>query len=268
MRVFISWSGERSKEVGELLDDWLQCVLQAINPWMSSKDIDRGAIWFSEINDQLKDTAIGIICLTRDNKEKPWILFESGALAKGLNSNRVCTFLIDLSPTDVEDPLAQFNHTLPDKAGVWSLVHTLNNALGEESLKEKILEKVFETYWPQFESRFKEIISKTPMISKVEKRDNNDILNELLYLSRGLEKRVRTIENNQRSSISESIVKRMPKDEADKLIIKMVESGWTLNDVCKEMEGMVPINFIRNCYMHYKEKFNNEIIEEAIQTNP
>ncbi|CAC9976768.1 hypothetical protein [Flavobacterium panici] len=53
MKVFISWSGERSKKVAELLDDWLQCVIQAVNPWMSSKDIDRGALWFTEINDQL-----------------------------------------------------------------------------------------------------------------------------------------------------------------------------------------------------------------------
>ena len=89
MRVFLSWSGERSRRVAELLDDWLQCVIQAADPWMSSKDIDRGALWFSEITDQLANTAIGVVCLTKENKNKPWILFESGALAKGISSNRV-----------------------------------------------------------------------------------------------------------------------------------------------------------------------------------
>ncbi len=151
MNVFLSWSGERSKAVAELLDEWLQCVIQAVEPWMSSKDIDRGSLWFSEINDQLQNTSIGIICLTNENKTKPWILFEAGALAKGLSTNRVCTFLIDLEPTDIGTPLSQFNHTLPDQSGLWELVRTLNTSLKESSLKEKILEQVFEVYWAKFE---------------------------------------------------------------------------------------------------------------------
>lgn len=161
MKVFISWSGERSKEIGNLLSGWLQCVLQAIRPWISCKDIDRGSLWFSEITEQLKDVSLGIICLTKENKERPWILFEAGALAKGLNSNRVCTFLIDLQPQDVKDPLAQFNHTLPNKDNLYKLVSTLNNSLGPEKLDPSVLEKVFETYWPQFNKKFNEIIEET-----------------------------------------------------------------------------------------------------------
>lgn len=113
VKVFISWSGARSKEVAELMRDWIRCVLQVTRPWISTRDLDRGSIWFGEINEQLKDTGIGIICLTQENKNRPWILFEAGALMKGLTVNRVCTFLIDLEPKDVEDPLAQFNHTFP-----------------------------------------------------------------------------------------------------------------------------------------------------------
>ncbi|MGL6401348.1 toll/interleukin-1 receptor domain-containing protein [Aeromonas hydrophila] len=115
MKVFLSWSGERSRLVATLLDEWLRCVLQAIRPWISTKDIDRGALWFNEIQDQLQDTTTGIICLTQENKERPWILFEAGALAKGLSTSRVCTLLVDLKPSDIKDPLAQLNHTLPDR---------------------------------------------------------------------------------------------------------------------------------------------------------
>ena len=97
MKIFISWSGERSRQVADLLSNWIQCVLQAVDPWLSSKDIDRGSLWFSEITNQLSNTHNGIVCLTKANLNKPWILFESGALAKGLNSNRVYTFLIDLT---------------------------------------------------------------------------------------------------------------------------------------------------------------------------
>jgi len=100
---------------------------------VSSRDIDKGSLWFNEINDQLKDTKVGIVCLTKENRENPWILFESGALAKGLSANRVCTFLIDLSPADIENPMAQFNHTMPDKEGMRSLLDTINKELEENS---------------------------------------------------------------------------------------------------------------------------------------
>lgn len=205
MKVFISWSGDRSKLVAELLDDWIQCVIQAVDPWMSSKDIDRGALWFTEISDQLSNTSVGIVCLTKENKDKPWILFESGALAKGLSSNRVCTFLIDLSPTDLENPLAQFNHTFPTRDSVWELVRTINLTLKEKALKESILEKVFDTYWSQFEEDFKRIIDTTPVTEIIAKRKDNDIMLDVLSTVRLLDRRLRSIEsNNDRRSINEN----------------------------------------------------------------
>lgn len=204
MKVFISWSGDRSKQVAELLDDWIQCVIQAVDPWMSSKDIDRGALWFTEISDQLSNTSVGIVCLTKENKDKPWILFESGALAKGLSSNRVCTFLIDLSPTDLENPLAQFNHTFPTRDSVWELVRTINLTLKEKALKESILEKVFDTYWAQFEIDFKKIIETTPEIEIKAKRKDDDIMLDVLSTVRMLDRRIRSMEsNNERQMISD-----------------------------------------------------------------
>lgn len=194
MKVFISWSGQRSKEVAELLSDWVKCVLQASKPWISTRDIDKGAIWFSEISDQLKDTAAGIVCLTAENKDKPWILFETGALAKGLSTNRVCTFLIDLKPSDIEDPLAQFNHTMPDESSLWGLICSLNNCLGVDRLDERILKQVFGTYWPQFDQRFADIIQKTPAKTKPKARTEESILGEILENTRVLSSRVRDLE--------------------------------------------------------------------------
>lgn len=210
MKVFISWSGDRSKKVAELLDDWIQCVIQAVDPWMSSKDIDRGALWFTEITDQLASTSIGIICLTKENKHKPWILFESGALAKGLTSNRVCTFLIDLAPTDLENPLAQFNHTFPIRDSVWELVRTVNLTLKENALKESVLLKVFDTYWPQFEKDFKNIIETTPETEVVTKRKDNDIMLDVLSTVRMLDKRLRSIEANSEvpQTVPEKVIMR------------------------------------------------------------
>jgi len=205
MKIFISWSGKRSKAIAGLMSDWLKCVIQASQPWISTRDIDRGAIWFSEINDKLKDTSVGVVCLTQENKNKPWILFETGALAKGLTTNRVCTFLIDLQPSDLQDPLAQFNHTTPEKNSLWELVRTINDCLKENSLDERILEQVFETYWPQFETKFKNALELNPPDEVVPPRSEQDILSEILNNTRRLSHRIRDLEiqsSNKKSNIS------------------------------------------------------------------
>lgn len=232
MKIFLSWSGEKSRNVAELLNDWLQCVIQAVSPWMSSKDIDRGALWFSEITNQLSNTEIGILCLTKENCIKPWILFEAGALAKGISTNRVCTLLIDLQSTDVENPLAQFNHTMPNKNGIWELVRTINLSLKDKSLKENVLEKVFETYWPQFENKSNDILTEFPIDKKIEIRSESDILTEVLSSIRSLDRRINQI-NNDKVLIGKNNIDRVyiGKDEIiresdlDIEIISMLEKA-------------------------------------------
>lgn len=177
-----------------MLSEWIRCVLQASQPWISTQHIDKGAIWFSEISDQLRDTAAGIVCLTQENKNKPWILFETGALAKGLSANRVCTFLVDLTPTDIEDPLAQFNHTTPDQNSMWRLVNTLNSCLETGRLDERILKQVFDTYWPKFQSDFSAALDATPQEAPVVPRSEDSILAEILANTRSLSSRVRELE--------------------------------------------------------------------------
>lgn len=224
MKIFVSWSGRRSKAVAELMSDWLKCVIQASQPWISTRDIDRGAIWFSEINDKLKDVSVGVVCLTQENKNKPWILFETGALAKGLTTNRVCTFLIDLNPQDLQDPLAQFNHTTPEKGSVWELARTINDCLGEKSLDERILSQVFETYWPQFEEKFKAALKNNPPEEVVPPRTEQDILSEILNNTRSLTHRIRDLEsevNFKSRNMKEHDFDRKPTIE----VLKMLESG-------------------------------------------
>ena len=197
MKVFISWSGERSHRVALLLKTWIKCVLQASDPWISSENIDRGSVWFSNISASLGECVVGIVCLTKSNLKAPWILFEAGALAKGLNNTRVCTFLVDLQPSDIEDPLAQFNHTLPTRDSLKQLVKTLNSQLGERALPEDVFGKVFDKYWPDFENEHKSILSTTNGETADKKmRSSEDILSEVLATVRGLDKRMRIIEND------------------------------------------------------------------------
>src|SRR4051794_450458 len=115
MKVFISWSGTRSKMVAEALRHWLKMLLQAVSPWLSSEDIRLGKRWGSEIATALKDTDFGIVCVTPENVAAPWVLFEAGALSKNLQQAQLCTFLLDMKPTDVEPPLSDFQATSADE---------------------------------------------------------------------------------------------------------------------------------------------------------
>ena len=85
MRVFISWSGTKSRLLAEALRDWIPYVLPSAEPWMSATDIVPGARWSIEIASQLDTANVGIICLTPENIDAPWIMFEAGALSKTLS---------------------------------------------------------------------------------------------------------------------------------------------------------------------------------------
>ena len=219
MKVFISWSGDRSRQVAEYMQSWVRCVIQASRPWVSSHDIESGALWITEINSQLQDTAVGIICLTQANKDNPWILFESGALAKGLSTSRVCTILIDLEPSHIKDPLAQFNHTDPkSKESMWKLVKTINSSQAQEQwIAEVILRQIFDTYWPQFQSALSEILAETnDTTEQTLPPDSNEVLAEILSSLRSLNRRVVGLERN---GVSDSVTAQFIKN-------------WGLLDAC------------------------------------
>ena len=254
MKIFISWSGPQSKKCAEILRDWIKCALQASEPWISSKDIDKGSLWFNEISDQLADTSVGIVCLTQNNKDKPWILFESGALAKGLSVNKVCTLLINLKPSDLDGPLSQFNHTTPDQESMKSLLVTINKELGDKALEDRILDQVFDTYWPNFEEEFAKIEEAVPS-SKEDRprRSSEDLLEEILYTTRTMDKRIRMLE---RGDIEIRHSERVPRDEVIHIIENLIENGSHPQEIRKELRGMAPSGFIMEKAIEIFERKN------------
>jgi hypothetical protein len=245
MKVFLSWSGNRSKEVASLLSEWLCCVIQAIRPWISTRDLDRGSLWFGEINDQLKDTTVGIICLTQENKTRPWILFEAGALAKGLSTSRVCTFLIDLEPKDIEDPLAQFNHTFPAKESILGLVKTLNSALGANGLDIRILDQVFETYWPQFEAKFSDILEQTISNEPSKPRPKEDMLGEILENTRIMSSRIRKLEAEMDRGRKREFLDMSPSMLRDQIYDMVINEGMPNDAVFARFGARVPSSMLK-----------------------
>ena len=198
MKIFVSWSGERSHAVARVLYEWVTAVIQAARPWLSSEDIQRGAQWGPDIGAQLQESSVGIFCLTQKNKTAPWILFEAGAIAKGVPANRICTLLIDLEPSHVVGPLSQFNHTKPTREDMYKLAVTLNAALGESRLDAAQLKKSFDAHWSAFEHDFQLAIDSHPEGGEpAVPPDSNEMLGEILASLRGLSSRMSQLELNQ-----------------------------------------------------------------------
>jgi len=190
MKLFLSWSGIQSHAVAVILKDCIKCVLNDVEPFVSSEDIRKGNRWLIEISKELEEAHFGIICLTRDNLTLPWVIFEAGALSKSIDRSRVCTLLMDgLTPSTVDGPLSHFQATQFDKEDFRKLVFDINRALGERQLPENILSKSFEKWWDELEQDIREIPPNTE--SLIQARPDSEILSELLDLCRFVARSVR-----------------------------------------------------------------------------
>lgn len=274
MKVFISWSEERSRRVAELLRTWLKCVIQNSEPWASTEDIDAGSWWFTEIGNQLADTSIGIICLTEKNKNNPWILFEAGALTKGLSTSRVIPVFIDLKPLDLVPPLSQLNGVKPTQSGIKSLVRTINSSLHEKALALDVLDMVFNTYWPEFEKGFKVIMETTENAPEAQVRDDNDMLREVLSTVRGLDKRIRDVEQGSRNALLAG-TNRVPSFNIDPTSVAKLASQavniYTLNgsnmDIIQIVSDLVITNSVYHNYPENYRKYIVSLILDELSTN-
>jgi hypothetical protein len=184
MKVFISWSGELSCKLAESLKDWLPRVLQSVKPFFS-QDIGKGSRWGHDIAKELQDSSIGIFCITKSNLKAPWIMFEAGALSKYIDSSSVCSILFDgVTNADIVGPLTQFQASTFSKKDIKELIQTINNALPNGKLEPMTLEDTFEKWWPELEQKVQSILSKESTEDQVPKRQDREILEEILELSR------------------------------------------------------------------------------------
>ncbi len=206
MKVFISWSGNKSHKVAMVFREWLPSVIQSLIPYVSSEDIDKGARWSTDIAKELEDSTFGILCVTKDNLHAPWLSFEAGALSKTVDKAYVSPFLFDIKRSEVDGPMLQFQSTIFEKEDIKKLIHTLNKACGEDGITTAMLDRAFDVWYPTLERE----LSQLKEISETEDNDNsvitgeqhtNAIIEEILELTRDNQKLLR----NPDSKISDGI---------------------------------------------------------------
>jgi len=194
VKVFISWSGEKSKAVAKALNDWIPDVLQYVTPFMSDAAIDAGTRPMDVIEGELANTKFGIICVTSDNFNSPWLNFEAGAISKtlGLEPTRVAPLLVDLENNDVNTPLKQFQMKPLDKQGVYAVIRSINKmamADGENSLDEARVTTALDRCWPalQLEIEAAKTISRPLPVTRTTDDKMDEVLESVRLLTNEVE---------------------------------------------------------------------------------
>lgn len=145
VKIFISWSGRRSKQLAEALKGWLPKVIQSVECFYSDDGIRAGQRWNNEINTELEATDFGILCVTPGNVGSPWLNFEAGALAKRVTSDsRVVPVTLGFEPSKLASPLNQFNGVAADEIGIRKLVKSITD-LSPVSVD---VDELFDVWWP------------------------------------------------------------------------------------------------------------------------
>ncbi|MBL4584094.1 MAG: hypothetical protein JKX83_05705 [Pseudomonadales bacterium] len=94
------------------------------------------------------------------------------------------TLLFGIKESDLQGPLPQFQATSFAKTDFRKLINTINLALGENMLADKVLDSVFEKMWPDLEHEVDAVRKETETNRNIEPRTDRSILEELLGLAR------------------------------------------------------------------------------------
>lgn len=220
MKVFISWSGNKSHKVAIVFRDWFPSVIQSIEPYVSSEDIDKGARWSSDIAKELENSTFGILCVTKENMNAPWLSFEAGALSKTMDKSFVSPFLFDIKRSEVNGPILQFQSTIFQKEDIKKLLNTLNKACGDGCISDARLEKAFDVWYPTLEDELNKLKRFEDAPDEHKRQDEvkihaAEILEEILDLSRNNQKLLRNPDPKIIENIEE--IKKLVLDQNNRL---------------------------------------------------
>lgn len=177
MEIFLSCSGEMSKEIADKLEEFLKNVVVDAKPFFFENDIDKGEQWQDHIIKRFNTCDFAIICLTAENINSRWINFEAGALFKKLH-NKVAVINFGIEE-EIREPLSMFQRTSFQKKDFYRLIKTINKNITNPQ-DEKKLKIIFNHYWEEFHGAVKELIED---FSKNKLRSNeSNVIDEIKKL--------------------------------------------------------------------------------------
>jgi hypothetical protein len=150
MKIFLSWSGDSSRQIAAALNEWLPLIFSDVSCWLSTRNIEAGKRWGNELDAELASTTFGILCLTPNNLLAPWLLFEAGALSRSVEVARVVPYCVGVAPDEIQGPLSRFQSVRADAEGTRALLRSINSVLANPRT-EQMLDRIFDRWWPDLE---------------------------------------------------------------------------------------------------------------------
>lgn len=164
-------------------------MIQGLDVFMSKHDLESGTRWSDALARQLEGCNFGVLCLTPENLDKPWLLYEAGALTKQL-AGKACGLLLGgMSPAQVTGPLAQFQNRQFTEPDIKQLVTDINQSL-ETPLEERQIDLIFGKWWPDLNRDYQAAITTPVEAHAAPKREQNEVLEEILVRMRTLERKM------------------------------------------------------------------------------
>jgi len=238
MRIFVSWSGERSKAAALGLKSLLEDTFPEAVEVFISDHIDAGEAWARRLESELEQSQFGVLCLTVENFQAPWLMFEAGAIAKKFGSARVVPYLIDELPAAADrSPLAQFQHVPANHEGTFRLVKSINGVRDSPQVSQQ-LERRFDRWWPDLEQTLNAL--PVPAGRQPDARSDREVLETILQRVDIL---VRAHEESTGSPT------KLPSAELAHLLNLRQQPNTTYNlrgNLKKELRHLRDLGFIRN----------------------
>ncbi|SLD64557.1 ATP-dependent DNA helicase PcrA [Mycobacteroides abscessus subsp. bolletii] len=201
-KVFISWSGQLSRRIATIWRDLVKETFDTVEPFMSEENIGAGERGLPKISAELAGTSFGVIVVTQENQNSPWLNYEAGALSKNVGDQtvRVAPTLVDFErKNDVTGPIGQFQASLLNREGVeYVLVEIARLA----DVDESAVKKRFAHFWrEEYECRFNSAknLSDSPIAAKAKRRSSDDVLDEILTTVRDLARTSAAAEINEQA---------------------------------------------------------------------
>lgn len=185
-RIFLSWSGDTSGELAEILKEWLSTVFDDLDVCCISRDIGPGQRWSKAIDDYLQNSHVGIFVYTPDNYDSLWMAFEAGALSKKIAESRIVPLVFGGNVSDLQGPIARFQAKRFGQKEMVAVLNTVNEALQLGALPALLDKKVIQT-WDWLSPKIAEILNKaneSGVGSSSRLRQTGDILDDIYSLLR------------------------------------------------------------------------------------
>jgi hypothetical protein len=185
--LFISCSGQRSVHIAKSLNEWLSELFSKHLRIELSPEMEPGVRWFGDISKILEEADYGILCLTPENLDRPWIHFEAGAISKAVGQSRVYPYLYFVEVSSLKSPLNQFKAVKAiDKEENWTLVNSLYGLVAMDAMPaitSENMRRLFDSMWPDLQMRLEK--THAPEMIQTSERSDRAILEEILESIRG-----------------------------------------------------------------------------------